>query len=142
MDSHGPPAKVSRWKIVEGIVKLRSVRRPDGRCDGYQKAADGFLRELGEFARCDDSGSKLFAIKRSAQQTPLGREMLPDPSEAREKILRAFRVAKAAHASLALTCRLVAILCAVLSRVPALTKTCFTFASSGISAFAAEQLRN
>src|SRR5471032_1527516 len=44
---------------------------------------------------------------------PLEREMLPDWSEAREKFLCAFRVAKATHATLALTCRLVAILCAV-----------------------------
>jgi hypothetical protein len=44
---------------------------------------------------------------------PLEREMLPDRSEAREKFLCAFWIAKAAHATLALTCRLVAILCAV-----------------------------
>jgi hypothetical protein len=39
--------------------------------------------------------------------------MLPDRSEAREKFLCAFRVAKAARAMLAPTCRFAAILCAV-----------------------------
>lgn len=45
---------------------------------------------------------------------PLERKMLPDRSEAREKFLCALRGAKAAHATLAPTCWLVAILCAVL----------------------------
>lgn len=44
---------------------------------------------------------------------PLEREMLPDWSEAREKSLCVFRVAKAAHATLAFARRLVAVLCAV-----------------------------
>ena len=44
---------------------------------------------------------------------PLEREMLPDRPEAREKFLCAFRIAKAAHATLAFACRLVAVLCAV-----------------------------
>ena len=44
---------------------------------------------------------------------PLEREMLPDRPEAREKLLCAFRIAKAAHASLAFARRLVAVLCAV-----------------------------
>ena len=44
---------------------------------------------------------------------PLQCEMLPNRPEAREEFLRAFRVAKAAHATLAFACRLVAILRAV-----------------------------
>src|SRR5476651_390191 len=44
---------------------------------------------------------------------PLECEMLPDRSQAREKFLCAFRIAKAAHASLAFARRLVAVLCAV-----------------------------
>ena len=44
---------------------------------------------------------------------PLQCEMLPDRPEAREEFLRAFRVAKAAHATLASACRLVAVLRAV-----------------------------
>jgi hypothetical protein len=39
-------------------------------------------------------------------------------------------------AALAFACRLVAVLCAVVQSAAALTNTCFTFASSGISAFA------
>jgi hypothetical protein len=41
---------------------------------------------------------------------PLQCEVLPDQSEAREKFLCAFRVAKAAHSTLAFACRLVAVL--------------------------------
>ena len=41
---------------------------------------------------------------------PLEREMLPDRPEAQEEFLCAFRVAKAAHATLAFARRLVAIL--------------------------------
>ena len=44
---------------------------------------------------------------------PLECEMLPDRSQAREKFLCAFRIAKAAHASLAFARRLVAVLCTV-----------------------------
>jgi len=44
---------------------------------------------------------------------PLEREVLPNRPEAREKFLRAFRVMKAAHATLAFACRLVAVLCTV-----------------------------
>ncbi len=44
---------------------------------------------------------------------PLEREVLPDRPEAREKFLCAFRVAKAAHATLAFARWLVAVLCAV-----------------------------
>src|ERR1700710_500058 len=44
---------------------------------------------------------------------PFEREMLPDRPEAREECLRAFRVAKAAHAALAFACRLVAVLGAI-----------------------------
>src|SRR5471032_3306895 len=44
---------------------------------------------------------------------PLEREMLTDRSEAREKFLRAFRVAKAAHATFAFACWLMAVLCAI-----------------------------
>ncbi len=44
---------------------------------------------------------------------PPDREVLPDRPEAREKFLRAFRVAKAAHATLTFTRWLVAVLCAV-----------------------------
>ena len=44
---------------------------------------------------------------------PLEREMLPDQSEAREKFLCAFRVAKATHATLAFAGRLVADLCTI-----------------------------
>ena len=40
-------------------------------------------------------------------------EVLPDRTEAREKFLCAFRVAKAAHATLAFACRLVAVLGAI-----------------------------
>ena len=44
---------------------------------------------------------------------PLEREMLPDQSEARQKCLCAFRVTKAAHATLAFACRLVAVFSSV-----------------------------
>ena len=44
---------------------------------------------------------------------PLEREMLPDRPEAQEEFLCAFRVAKAAHASLAFARRLMAVLRAV-----------------------------
>ena len=44
---------------------------------------------------------------------PLEREMSPDRPETREKFLCTFRVAKAAHATRAFACRLVAVLCAV-----------------------------
>jgi hypothetical protein len=44
---------------------------------------------------------------------PLQCEVLPDRPEAQEKFLCAFRVAKAAHATLALARRLVAVFCAV-----------------------------
>src|SRR3977135_4359953 len=44
---------------------------------------------------------------------PLEREMLPDRPVAREKFLCAFRVAKAAHSTLALAGRVVAVLRAV-----------------------------
>jgi hypothetical protein len=44
---------------------------------------------------------------------PFEREMLLDRPEAREECLRAFRVAKAAHAALAFACRLVAVLGAI-----------------------------
>ena len=44
---------------------------------------------------------------------PFEREMLSDRPEAREECLRAFRVAKAAHAALAFACRLVAVLGAI-----------------------------
>ncbi len=44
---------------------------------------------------------------------PLEREMLPDPPEAREKLVCAFQIAKAAHAALAFARRLLAVLCAV-----------------------------
>ncbi len=44
---------------------------------------------------------------------PLNREILPDRPEAREKFLCTFRVAKAAHATLAFARRLVAVLCSV-----------------------------
>jgi GAF domain-containing protein len=37
---------------------------------------------------------------------PLEREVLPDQSEARQECLRALRVTKAAHATLAFACRL------------------------------------
>ena len=39
--------------------------------------------------------------------------MLPDLPEARKKFLRAFRVAKTTYATLALTCRLEAVFCAI-----------------------------
>ena len=41
---------------------------------------------------------------------PLEREMLPDRSKARKKLLCAFQAAKAAHATLAFACRLMALL--------------------------------
>ena len=54
--------------------------------------------------------SELFAVKRSAQQMPLEREVLPDRSEAREKRLGTLWVAKPAQAPLAFARRLMAIL--------------------------------
>jgi hypothetical protein len=43
----------------------------------------------------------------------LERKMLPNRPEARKEFLCAFRVPKAAHATLTFACRLMAILCAV-----------------------------
>jgi hypothetical protein len=77
---------------------------------------------------------------------PLEREMLPDRPEARERILCAFRVAKAPHApkevplgdaTFASRVGWWLFSARLFSRAAALTNTCFTFASSGISAFAA-----
>ena len=89
------------------------MRRHDDRCDDRSESDRRILGDFGEFAPSGEPSSKLFAIKRSAQQIPLESEMLPDWSEAREKFLCAFRVAKATHATLALTRRLVDSLCAV-----------------------------
>src|SRR6266403_2987 len=44
---------------------------------------------------------------------PLEREVLPDQSEARQECLRALRITKAAHATLAFACRLVAVFSSV-----------------------------
>jgi hypothetical protein len=68
------------------------------------------LSELGEFTPSDKAGSKLFAMKRSAQQAPLEGEMLTDRTETRKKLLCAFRFARVGHATLAFACWLMAIL--------------------------------
>ncbi|ANB72414.1 hypothetical protein AYM40_08605 [Paraburkholderia phytofirmans OLGA172] len=68
------------------------------------------MREFSEFAPCNEPGCELFATKRGAYHLPLQCEVLPYRPEAREKFLRAFRVAKAAHATLAFARRLVAAL--------------------------------
>lgn len=52
----------------------------------------------------------MFAIERSVQQMPLQGEMLTDRPEAREEGLGAFRVAESAHAPLAFTGGLMAVL--------------------------------
>jgi hypothetical protein len=68
---------------------------------------------------CHEPDSELLAIERSAQQMPLEREMLPDRSVARAKFPCAVRVSKAAHSTLALACRWVAILRKRLAAPPA-----------------------
>lgn len=52
------------------------------------------LAGFGEFAPAFEAISEVFAIKRSAQQVPFEREVLPDGTEAREERLRALRVGK------------------------------------------------
>jgi hypothetical protein len=64
-------------------------------------------------------------------------EVLSDRSEARQERLRAFKIAETTRATLAFTRGLMTIFGAIITRALALTKTCFTFASLGISAFAA-----
>ena len=96
----------------EGVVNLPRARWHDGRCDDRSERRRRILGKFGEFAPCNEPGCKLFAIERGAYHMPLQCEMLPDlyRPEAREKLLCAFRVAKAAHATLAFARRLMAVL--------------------------------
>jgi len=84
-----------------GSVNLSRPRRRDGRKGRPSEHAGRIFGNFGEFAPGNESRRELFAIEGSAQQMPVGREVLPDRPKAREKILCAFRVSKAAHATLA-----------------------------------------
>jgi hypothetical protein len=68
---------------------------------------------------------------------PLEHEVSSNRLETREKSLRAFRVAKAAHATLAFARRLVAIFCAVIYPSGGFYKHMLNARQLGGSAFAA-----
>jgi hypothetical protein len=95
------------------FVNLPRAEHQGGQFDEWSESDQRILGSLGKFVPRDESGSKLFSIKRSAQQMPLEREMLPDWPEAREKLLCSFWVAKAVHAALSFARRLMAVLCGV-----------------------------
>jgi len=93
-----------------GFVKLTRMRRHGGRCDECSESDRRILGDFGDFAPGDKSISELFAIKLSAQQVSLEREMLPNWLEARENFLCSFGITKTAHATLAFTRGLITIL--------------------------------
>lgn len=59
---------------------------------------------------CGKAFAELFAIERRTQEMPLQRKVLPNRTKAGQECLSAFRITEAAHAALAFSRRLMAIL--------------------------------
>ena len=77
---------------------MSRLRRKDGRKEHPSESVGRISGDFGDFARRHESHRELFAIEWSAEQMPLERKVFANRTKAREKLLRAFQVAKAAHA--------------------------------------------